>query len=259
MEVDIIPRTAIQEKVVKNKRAKRKKEVLPKQDNLNEKYARRYMVQTINGNFNQGDYHISATYKTKNRPVTIKEAEKIARNFLRRIARAMKKKGMRLKYVMVTEYKTDEENGIDEENVEKIHHHIIINQGLTRDEVESLWSAGRKKGQAHGEPLGIINCDRLSFEDNGLEQIAMYITKNRGRKCKKRWSSSRNLIRPESIKNDHKYSKRKVVEAAKGNDDSFWVKQYPEYKIAEIKKVYYEDTGWHVYLKMWKLKEEDLQ
>lgn len=246
-EVDIIPRTAIQERVVKGKRAKRTKESAPKQNNLNDKNSRRYMVQVVNGNFDEGDYHITTTYKPKYMPKTIEEADKMATNFLRRISYAMKKKGEVLKYVIVTEYTEDEEK------IRNIHHHIIMNNGLARDEIEDLWSVRRKKGEKKGESLGYTNCDRLQLDENGLEAIAMYITKNRGAKGKKKWSSSRNLIRPESIKNDHKYrSKRKIEKIAKENDNSFWEKQYPEYNITSIEKIYYEDTGWHIYLKMWK-------
>lgn len=246
-EVDVIPRTAIQEKAVRGKRAKRKKESAPKQNNLNNKNSRRYIVQTINGNFGEGDYHITTTYKPKYMPETIDEAEKMATNFLRRIAYAMKKKGDVLKYVIVTEYTEDKDK------IGNIHHHIIMNNNLTRDEIEDLWSVRRKKGQKKGESLGYTNCDRLQMDENGLEAIAMYITKNRGAKGKKKWSSSRNLVRPESIKNDHKYrSKRKIEQEAKENDNSFWEKQYPGYDIRNIEKVYYEDTGWHIYLKMWK-------
>ncbi|MEG2289946.1 MAG: hypothetical protein RSA29_02760 [Clostridium sp.] len=247
-EVDIIPRTAMQEKVAKGKRAKRTKESAPKQNNINDKNARRYLVQTVNGNFGTGDYHISATYKPKYMPETIEDAEKVVGNYLRRIAYAMKRKGTVLKYVIVTEYIMSEN-----EKPKNIHHHIVINSGLDRDEVEALWSMRRKKGEKKGDGIGIINCDRLQAEGNGLEAIAKYITKRHGSKGKKRWSSSRNLIRPESIKNDHKYrSKRKIEMIAKENDNSFWEKEYSDYKISEVEKVYYEDTGWHIYLKMWK-------
>ncbi|MEG0133377.1 MAG: hypothetical protein RR891_07495 [Clostridium sp.] len=246
-EVDIIPRTAMQEKVVKGKRAKRTKESLPKQNNINEKNSRRQLVQIINGNFAEGDYHVTVTYKVKYMPQSIEEGEKVVGNYLKRIAYAMKKKGISLKYVIVTEYimEGDKPSGI--------HHHIIINNGLERDAVEALWSIRRKKGEKQGESLGFANCDRLKTGDNGLEAIAKYITKRHGSKGKKRWSSSRNLIRPESIKNDHKYrSKRKIEMIAKENDNSFWEKEYSNYKISEVEKVYYEDTGWHIYLKMWK-------
>ena len=246
-EVDIIPRSAIQEKAVRGKRAKRKKESAPKQNNLNDKNSRRYMVQTINGNFDEGDYHVTATYKVKHMPQSIEEGEKTASNFLRRLSYAMKKKGIALKYVIVTEY------AMEGDKPKNIHHHMIINKGLTRDEIEALWSTRRKKGEKQGESLGYINCDKLQLDENGLEAIAMYITKNRGTKHKKRLSSSRNLIRPESIKNDHKYrSKRKVEQAAKENDNSFWEIQYADYNIKSVEKIYYEDTGWHIYLKMWK-------
>ena len=44
-EVDVIPRTDNAEKAVKGKRGKKKKVTEPKQKDLNDKNARRYLVQ----------------------------------------------------------------------------------------------------------------------------------------------------------------------------------------------------------------------
>jgi len=53
---------------------------------------------------------------------------------------------------------------------------------------------------------------------------------------------------------DHKYSKAKVEALAKSNDQGkgFFKKQFPGYTIADVKPEYYEETGWHIYLKMWR-------
>lgn len=50
-EVDIIPRTNHAEKAVKGRRGKKKKVTEPKQRDLNDKNAKRYLVQLGNGNF----------------------------------------------------------------------------------------------------------------------------------------------------------------------------------------------------------------
>ncbi len=250
MEVDIIPRTIWQEKTVKGKRSKKVKESETKQKNLNDKNSRRNCVQVTNANFGEGDYHISATYKPEYLPLTVKEADRIAYNYLRRIANAMKKKGLeQLKYVLITEYTVSEEN---EDKPVKIHHHIIINKGLSRDEVEELWHVRKKKGEKKWDRIGIVNCDRLQTDKNGLEAISKYITKRRVTKGSKKWSGSRNLIRPESRQNDYKYSKRKIERAIKENDSCFWKKEYKDYEVVEINTTYNELTGWSVYLKMWK-------
>ncbi|WP_242862716.1 rolling circle replication-associated protein [Clostridium botulinum] len=251
-EIDIIPRTEIQEKNGRSKRRKRIRETEPKQKNLNDKNSKRYLVQVGNGNFTEDDLHISATYNPKFLPSSVEEAEKEVTNFLSRIKYNMKKKGTsELKYILVTEYNFDKG---DSNKVTRIHHHIIINGGLDRDTIEELWSRPKRKGEKKRERLGWINADRLQFNENGIEGLCKYITKNS--KGKKRWSSSRNLIRPYNTKNDNKYSKRKIAKLAKDPNILETVqKLYPELDIVKINTVYYEDTGWHIYIKGWEIQK----
>lgn len=248
MEIDIIPRTETQERAVKGKRAKRKKESEPKQRNLNDKNAKRYFKQLVQGNFGEDDFHVSATYSNKYLPKTLDEAEKIVYRYLRRINYKRKKEGLGpIKYVLVTEYKTEKDN----DKPIRIHHHIFINKGLNRDTLEDLWSERRKAGEKKGEKLGFINCDRLQPDERGLEAISKYLMKDP--KGKKRWSSSRNLDRPCSITNDYKYSKRQVSKMAREPlDKDYWEKQYKGYKLIDYKPIYNDDTGWSIYLVMWR-------
>lgn len=250
IEVDLIPRTQIADKAVKGKRSKKVKESEPKQKNLNDKNARRYIVQLGNGNFGKGDYHVSLTYTDDNRPKTPEEAEKVVANYLRRVKRRRKKEDVgELKYILVTEYLYSK----DGEEVVKIHHHIIMNGGLDRDTIEDLWCKRRTKGEKEAESLGYVNADRLQPNENGIEAICKYMVKRpQGRK---RWSSSRNLERPCSRSNDYKYSKRKVEKLAKDpNNREEFQKIYKNCDITGIDVKYYEDTGWHIYLRMWKKK-----
>lgn len=76
-------------------------------------------------------------------------------NYLDRIKRKMKREtGEDLKYMLVTEYTPEEEEGqltlqgIDADDkttkAVRIHHHIIINNGgLDRDDLELMWSTTR--------------------------------------------------------------------------------------------------------------------
>lgn len=101
-EVDIIPRTDDAERAAKGTRKKRSKASTPAQKNLNEKNAKRYLVQVGNGNFGPGDLHISATYSPENLPDTLEEAEKNVTNFLHRVAYRREKLGLPpLKYILV--------------------------------------------------------------------------------------------------------------------------------------------------------------
>lgn len=260
-EVDIIPRTDNAEKAVRGKRGKRKNVTEPKQKDLNHKNARRYLVQLCNGNFGIGDLHVTLTYNSRWLPENEEEAEAVVRNYLRRIAYRRLKLGLGpLKYVLVTEYGYSREK----DKITRVHHHIIMNGGLSRDDVEMMWTDERINWKKAGEDpeyragikqMGWANADRLQVNENGIEGLCRYITKNPN--GKKRWSSSRNLIRPvQHPPADSKYSKRQIENAAKSNDcgKAFFEKKFPDYEIKEIKPEYYEQTGWHIYMKMWRKK-----
>ena len=262
-EVDIIPRTDNAERAVKGRRGKRQRVSEPKQKDLNEKNSKRYLVQLGNGNFGAGDLHVTLTYSAKHLPWTVGEAERRIGNYLNRVAYRRKKLGLPpLKYILVTEYGYAKDDPDHQGRPVRIHHHVIMNAGLDRDEVEMMWTAERinwrKYDADHGygdtvERMGYANADRIQTNENGIEALCRYVMKNpRG---KKRWSSSRNLIRPvEQPPADHKHTKKKVEALAKSTDQGrdFFQKQFPGYTIAEIKPEYYEETGWHIYLKMWK-------
>ncbi len=260
-EVDIIPRTDNAERAVKGKRGKRQRVSEPKQKELNDKNARRYLVQLGNGNFGIGDLHVSLTYSNKHLPGSVEEAEKVINNYLRRVAYRRKKKGLPpLKYILVTEYKYAK----DGEEIKRIHHHVIMNGGLSRDDVEMMWTKDRinwKKAETDPkycgqiEQMGWVNADRLQVNENGIEALCKYVTKDP--QGKKRWSSSRNLERPvQQPPADHKYTKKKIERLAKEPDagKAFFERQFPDFNIAEVTPEYYEETGWHIYLKMWRKK-----
>ncbi|MBQ0067587.1 MAG: hypothetical protein KBS60_05355 [Phascolarctobacterium sp.] len=251
---------------------------------MNDKNAKRYLVQLGNGNFHVGDLHTSCTYSAENLPGSVEEAENIVRNYLRRIDYRRKKLGLEaLKYILVTEYKFNK----DGESIKRIHHHIIMNGGLDRDEVELMWTMQRINWNKIDNPeykagikqIGWVNADRLQMNENGIEGLCKYIIKDP--QGKKRYSSSRNLERPETTKsdgdektsrdqslwkhsrnltaptekcNDHKYTRKKVERLAKSPDNGLaeFQKIYSDYNITSVEAVYYEQTGWHIYLKMWK-------
>ncbi len=288
-EIDIIPRTETAEQASRGKRGKRRKAKKPKQTDLNDKNAKRYLVQLGNGNFGRNDIHLTLTYDAKHLPDTVEEAERTVTNYLRRVAYRRKKLELEpLKYILVTEYKFAK-NG---EQIKRIHHHIIMNGGQDREEVERMWTCDRinwKKYQENREyrssikAIGYANADRLQLNENGIEALCKYIVKDP--QGKKRFSSSRNLERPDTERrdgpdnnprvevlrrwkgrrlndvfekcNDYKYSKKKVEQLAKSNDCGLeeFRKIYKGYNITEVTPVYCKDTGWHIYLKMWEKDE----
>lgn len=264
LEVDIVPVTnmpeAGQEKKGKSSQA---------QKNLNDKRSKRRFVQIANTNFGADDLHISATYNEEHLPITLEEAERNVHNYLDRVKRRMKRvTGQELKYMLVTEYTPEEGENTDPEDkttrAVRIHHHIIINGGLSRDDLELMWSATRinwKKAQNDPEYrknvdyLGFVNCDRLQPNENGIEGLVNYINK-RKKGCKK-WSTSMNLKKPKEKKNDHKYSFRKLRTLAQTPENKeVWRKQYKGYEPTKIDFQYNDYTGWSVYLKMRKVRDK---
>lgn len=266
LEVDIVPVTNMPEAgKAKGKGSSQK------QQNLNDKNSKRRFVQIANTNFNEEDLHISATYNEAHLPMTLEEAEKNVHNYLNRVKRRMKRvTGQDLKYMLVTEYTPEEEEGqLTLEGLEdtgtkavRIHHHIIINGGLSREDLELLWSTTRINWKKAQDPkyrrevdfIGFVNCDRLQPNENGIEGLVNYINK-RKKGCKK-WSTSQNLKKPKVKKNDHKYSFRKLRQYAQTPEDKeIWRKQYKGYEPTKIDYQYNDYTGWSVYLRLRKVRD----
>lgn len=246
MEVDIIPRTIKGDAAAKRARKRREKVTSPKQQNLNDKNAKRYLVQLGNANFGKGDLAVHCTYSPEFLPESEEAAIKELTNFLRRISYRRKKCGLsELKYIAVTECGKDKETG----KIRRIHHHIIMNAGLDRDEVELMWAKGRGKNR---KQMGWVNTDRIQVNENGVEALVKYMVKDPQRK--KRWTSSHNLAKPFQQKNDFKYTRRKIERLATSPDagKEFFEKQYKNHEIVSIAWEYFEQTGWHCYLKMWR-------
>lgn len=262
LEVDIVPVTNIpeagKEKVEKSSQA---------QKNLNEKNSKRKFVQIANTNFGADDLHISATYNEEHLPLTLKEAERNVHNYLDRVKRRMKSvTGKDLKYMLVTEYTPEEDEaeqleleGLEDKKVKavRIHHHILLNGGLDRNDLELMWSTTRINWKKAADPeyrkqvdyMGFVNCDRIQPNENGVEGLVNYINK-RKKGCKK-WSTSMNLDKPKVKKNDSKYSFKKLREYAKTPEDKeIWRKQYKGYEPTKIEYKYNDYTGWSCYLRL---------
>lgn len=249
-EIDVYPYASAQKKAAKGKRGKKLRESAPKQKDLNDKNARRYFTQVAALNFlgDPGALHISATYSEKYLPDSMEEAEKTVQKYLRRLAYARKKKGLPpLKYLLATACVS----GKDGEPA-RIHHHIIVNGGLNRDQAEELWRQRRKKGQKQGEAIGYCNVDRLQGEEEGIGALCNYLIKQTG--GKKRWSCSHNLDRPQSRTADDKFTRRQVEKWARLRPGKeFWERKYPGWTpVGEhgVEFAYNQATGWSLYLRL---------
>lgn len=178
MDGDIYP--VYQPAGKRRKRCNPTKEI---QSKLNQRNAEKKLTRLAHLNFTENDLALHLTYRDGEHPADIEEAERHLDNYIRRLSRKYKKAGLVLKYIRATE--RGSKNG-------RIHHHLIISGGLDRDMLEKTW--GR----------GYANSKRLQFNEKGIAGLAHYVAKDRV--TFKRWSGSRNLIKPEPEVEDNKFN-----------------------------------------------------
>ena len=202
-----------------------------------EKRRKKEFTRLAHCNFTENDYAVHFTYSSDNLPGSLEEAEKQARNYIRRLSYKRKKKGLDdIKYLLVTEY------GQSEEGLNHVHHHMIINGGLTRDEIEDTWSIRKKS-------IGYVNTRRLQFDkDTGLKDLCAYLMKKP--EGKRKWTGSKNLKRPEIHTNYYKYSRRKVKNIIKNgiDDRSLWESIYSKYTFKSASHIYNDYLGDLLYI-----------
>lgn len=201
-------------------RKRKMRESTRAQKNLNEKNRKKHLARLINTNFTNKDIHLTLTYTQADLPDTQEQAEKDIRNFLRRVKRYRKKQQLRdLKYIAVIEWK-----GADG-RARRVHHHIIMNGDMPRDEIERIWKAGR------------CNSSRLQPDQEGFAGLARYLSKTR--KAGKRWMQSRNLEQPKIAINDWKYSRAQFARMIPEDI----AENFQEYSISNYEKSCNEFTG----------------
>lgn len=154
--------------------------------------ARKKLTRSINTNFNGDDYFVLLTYAAE---VTVEQAKKEFSNFRDRLNRYRNKNGFsKLKYIAVVETQGKKN---------RVHHHVVMNgfEGLSMKEaaeiLENVWGKGTV----------LIKKLYKNQKDN---RLASYISKENIKKGAKRWSTSRNLKKPEVKLEVIKETKRKV-------------------------------------------------
>lgn len=254
-EIDIIPYSDGQAEYAGSGRSRKRVAVsAPKQKNLNDKNARRYLTQLLNANFSEpgSGYHVTLTYDSYSLPETVDEADKLAGNFLRRLKGLYRKLGAELKFVLITSFRTRGDKPT------RIHHHVVINTapGISPRDIRQCWRKPKKKGEKCGEMLGRVNADELQPDESGLTGLAEYL-KNQPRECsKRRWRSSKNLRKPETVQpNDDRYSFKQVAKLAISPFDlGYWERKYRGWTIARpydhsFKISYNEISGcWYIHI-----------
>ena len=176
----------------------------------NEERSKRKLIQLIDANFDERDIHLTLTYLGT--PPKYEQAQTDVKNFLRAVKRKREKAELEpLKYIYTIE-------GNDDGTRERIHVHMVINGGIDRAELEAIWGKG------------YANADHLQPNENGLEALARYITKQQ--KNRRKWARSRNLKKPKQRTSDTKVSNARVKRLAMDFPNSakeIMEKLYPEY------------------------------
>lgn len=209
MDADIYP--VFQKPGARRKRCKPTSEIQAK---LNQRNAEKKLTRLVHNNFTENDIALHLTYRNGEEPENEADALRVLGNFIKRLKRRYKKAGKELKYISCTEY--GKKTG-------RVHHHIIINGGYDRDEIEKLW--GR----------GYANSKRLQFEEDGVTGLARYIAKDKH--FFKRWNQSRNLDIPEAAQYDGQLNMDDIAEIKEAIDSKsayqYFEERYPDFELVE--------------------------
>lgn len=193
-------------------KVKERKGTTDAQRKLNARKAEEKMVQLINANFGPGDHLVTCTYAQGKEPPDLPTAQKHMRNYLARIKRLCRRKGVSdPEYVYVTEVTNSNRWGT------RYHHHMVLKASLPRADVEALWI----------KQHGICNTRAAQKLREGLTGWAKYIAKqicseaheqrrtlDETLKRSHRYAASKGLIIPQPTEADKKISRRRVEKIA---------------------------------------------
>lgn len=210
LEIDFLPY-----KKRPRAREKRTRPTKPAQERLNQKNRERYAYMLIHENFTNKDNALHLTYSDANLPKSLEEAERLLKNYIRRLKRLYKSEGKEFKAF----YRTVSSG--------RYHHHLIISGGIDRDVIERAWG------------LGTCNADRLQFSEQGLVGLSHYIVRQKSsedEQVKRSFGTTRNLRKPPPPKISAIGRKRFENLWDDFENRSVWEKRYPDYFLVEVEK-----------------------
>ncbi len=137
--------------------------------------------------------------------------------------------------------------GVDgEDGRARIHVHVIMNGGISREELEKIWGKG------------YANSIRLQDYGSGLQGVAKYLYRQNDRSRRagamphiRSWCASKNLRKPKVRTSDSKVSRRRVRILAQDFENDakdIMEKLYPGYVLREC-QVFYSDVVDGVYIR----------
>lgn len=221
---------------------------------LNRERRARLLSDLVNLNFTKQDHQLKLDYtafrKQHGRNPEPDEVLREIRNFMRRLKRAYAKRGVELKYIYCSEIGARGHIS---------HHHVIINAGLSFEEIRGLWRAGG------------IWMRKLYFDRKGCYDLAGYFVKSKY--TYRSYTASKNLRRPQEagkdkciFKSDYTVRQKQVNAIMNGELEDIR-RMYPGWELAELPDVSYtvdRDTGearlptWGVFISLFLYKPEGL-
>lgn len=189
------------------------------QQRLNDRRAEYRFRRKAETNFGRQDYFLTLTYKGQ--APGMEQARRDFRNFIARVNRRRIRRGMKpCRFMAVLEQ--GNKSG-------RAHHHVLMEGGLSREELEDLWGKG------------FANCDRLRQDGDGLKAVCAYMLKAAGgearAKDQKRWTCSRNLREPKVTESRHRISRRtaaRIAEDAEIQGAEILRRLYPGLALTEL-------------------------
>lgn len=193
---------------VSRKRGAKRQPTSAIQERLNAQNSAHRLTDLIHTNFTPDDVALHLTYSDSRKPATVKEAQRLCYNYMRRLARLWSRKTERnraaFRWIIVTEQSASG----------RIHHHAILSGGLTIEELSDKWGLGHTATRV------------LEYDECGLIGLAAYITKSRT--SYRRWQASKNLKKPDVRENDYRIRKKDVRYIRENPQDEWFVAQMHE-------------------------------
>lgn len=154
-----------------------------KQARINERTAEEHLRWDLNANFGKRDLHAVLHYFDKER--TFEECLEDRKLFLKRLRRLCQKRGIPLKYILVTETK----------RMTNIHHHVILNK-MDPEIIAEAWEQMEGTGGISFRMMdGRGNHAKLASYLMKESRSTMARFRELGRRGR-RYSTSQNLTRP---------------------------------------------------------------
>lgn len=198
------------------------------QNNLNDKNSRKWMIRIINENFEKNDLWLTFTHHDDHHPKTERQAKRNITNYLRRVNRIRKKRGLKnAKYLYITEWEEGPEGT-------RCHYHVLMEKGIDRDTLEDMWYFAVRNDST-----------RLHPDEEGISGLAAYMADKKRNKGERRWTSSKNLKRPKpSVSHAKIRSHRQVERMAKDYEEirTFFEKEkrWKKYEFLRAEVMYNE-------------------